>query len=91
MLHVVLSLYSPGQEALVPSGRRQDGPQSRSGRWYEEKHLLTNSGMESGFLGRPASNFVTISIELSRLFTEMIRERNIADIYSTEKAHSQFN
>jgi hypothetical protein len=83
MSHVVLLLYFQCKKPWYPVGQSVGGPQSRSGSGEEEKHLLTFSGIEPGFLSRPASNLVTISIELSQLLTEMVRERNIADLYGT--------
>jgi len=44
-----------------------DGTQSRSGRYREEKYLLTTAGIEPRILGCLSRNLVTTLNELSRL------------------------
>ena len=47
--------------------RRLGGPQSRSGRYGQDKNLSTLPGLELQFLHHPAPNLVTILTELSRI------------------------
>jgi hypothetical protein len=62
-----LALYSQGNNAPVPIVyRRLGGPQSRSGRYGEEKNPFPVPGIDSRYLGRPCLSLVTIPTELSR-------------------------
>jgi hypothetical protein len=59
----------PGKQPLVPYPlyRRLDGPQIQSGRYGEEKNLLSPLGIKPLLLGHPAhnlANWVILALKL---------------------------
>jgi hypothetical protein len=53
-------LYPQGNSLRYPLYRRLSGPQSRSGRYREEKNLFTLPGLEPRLLIRPSHSLVFI-------------------------------
>jgi hypothetical protein len=58
-------LYHREKRAQYPLDKRLGGPQSKSGQYREEKHLVPLLGIEPPFLSLPARDLVAIPTEPS--------------------------